>query len=228
MSSRSGRASALLAGGVRRSCRLAGSRPWGGRVVSSMCITLCYVSYDPHEEETGRRCSVLRRPSRAAAPCRRGGGASAAASVHPQQWPRLAPALPPDPLLEARIERLLRGMSASQRVGQLIQGDIGSVTPDDLRRYQLGSVLNGGDSSPHGDKLAAPSEWLKLADRFYDAAVSGTDAAAIPALWGTDAVHGHNNIPGATLFPHNIALGAARDPQLVRRIGEITALEVRV
>lgn len=154
--------------------------------------------------------------------------AAAPAAVHPQRWPQLEPALPPDPQLEARVEQLLRGMSAAQRVGQLIQGDIGSLTPDDLRRYQLGSVLNGGDSSPHGDKLAAASEWLRLADRFYDAAVGGPEPAPIPPLWGTDAVHGHNNIPGATLFPHNIALGATRDPQLLRRIGEITALEVRV
>jgi beta-glucosidase len=112
-------------------------------------------------------------------------------------------------------------------VGQLIQADIGSITPDDLQHYPLGSILNGGNSSPRDDKLAAPSEWLTLADRFYDAATA-VSPIGLALLWGTDAVHGHNNIPGATLFPHNIGLGAARDPELIRRIGEITALEVRV
>jgi len=148
--------------------------------------------------------------------------------VHPRSWPQLRPALPRAADLEARIDALLARMTPAQKVGQLIQADIGSITPDDLRHLPLGSVLNGGNSSPRGDKLAAPSEWLALADRFYEASLAGPDSAGIPVLWATDAVHGHNNIPGATIFPHNIALGAARDPELIRRIGEITALEVRV
>ena len=147
--------------------------------------------------------------------------------VHPERWPKLHPPLARDPLLEARVEQLLARLTPAQRVGQLIQADIGSITPDDLRHYPLGSILNGGNSSPRGDKLAAPGEWLTLADRFYQASMSASPAG-LPLLWGTDAVHGHNNIPGATIFPHNIGLGAARDPQLVRRIGQITALEVRV
>jgi beta-glucosidase len=143
-------------------------------------------------------------------------------------WPKQPPALAYDAELEARVEALLRRMTPAQKAGQLVQADIGSITPDDLRHYPLGSVLNGGNSSPRDDKLAAPSEWLALADRFYDAS-SGTAAdPQVPVLWGTDAVHGHNNIPGATIFPHNIGLGASRDPELIRRIGEITALEVRV
>jgi len=147
--------------------------------------------------------------------------------VHPKRWPKLHPAVAPDPQLETRVERLLSRLTTAQKVGQLIQADIGSITPDDLQHYRLGSILNGGNSSPRDDKLAAPSEWLMLADRFYDASL-GASPIALPLLWGTDAVHGHNNIPGATIFPHNIGLGAARDPQLIRRIGEITALEVRV
>jgi beta-glucosidase len=137
-------------------------------------------------------------------------------------------ALRRDPELEARIERLLSRLTPEQKVGQLIQADIGSLTPDDLRHYPLGSVLNGGDSAPRRDKLAAPSEWLALADRFYDASVASPAGAGIPVLWGTDAVHGHNHIAAATLFPHNIGLGAAHDPELLRRIGSITALEIRV
>jgi beta-glucosidase len=155
-------------------------------------------------------------------------GEATAPGVHPQRWPRLSPAFAPDTQLERRIEQLLARMTPEQKVGQLIQADIGSITPDDLRHYPLGSILNGGNSSPGDDKLAAPSKWLALADRFYDASLAAPASAGIPALWGTDAVHGHNNLPGATIFPHNIGLGAAHDPQLLRRIGEITALEVRV
>ena len=150
-----------------------------------------------------------------------------AATVHPQRWPKLHPALARDPQLEARVEQLLSRLTTAQKVGQLIQADIGSITPDDLQHYPLGSILNGGNSSPRDDKLAAPSEWLALADRFYDAAMAASPIG-LPLLWGTDAVHGHNNIAGATIFPHNIGLGATHDPELVRRIGEITALEVRV
>src|SRR6516165_3813702 len=156
-----------------------------------------------------------------------GADRKAASVVHPERWPKLHPPLARDPLLEARVEQLLARLTPAQRVGQLIQADIGSITPDDLRHYPLGSILNGGNSSPRDDKLAAPGEWLTLADRFYQASMSASPAG-VPLLWGTDAVHGHNNIPGATIFPHNIGLGAAHDPELIRRIGEITALEVRV
>jgi beta-glucosidase len=147
--------------------------------------------------------------------------------VHPDEWPRPVPGLPPDPRREARIAELLAHMTPARKVGQLIQADIGSITPDDLRHYPLGSVLNGADSAPRGDKLASPRVWLDLADRFYEASTAGAGRYAIPVLWATDAVHGNNNIRGATIFPHNIGLGAARDPELIRRIGEITALEVR-
>src|SRR5215475_11917033 len=154
-------------------------------------------------------------------------GPRGAPTVHPERWPKLHPALARDPQLESRVEQLLSRLPPAEKVGQLIQADIGSIIPDDLRHYPLGSILNGGNSSPRDDKLAAPSEWLTLADRFYDAATAASPLG-LPLLWGTDAVHGHNNIPGATVFPHNIGLGAARDPELIRRIGEITALEVRV
>jgi beta-glucosidase len=151
-----------------------------------------------------------------------------AQQVHPELWPKLRPALTRDRDLETRVDALLERMTPEQKVGQLIQADIGSVTPDDVRHFPLGSILNGGNSSPCSDKLAAPSEWLKLADRFYQASMAAPGSLGIPLLWGTDAVHGHSNIPGATIFPHNIGLGAARDPDLIRRVGEITALEVRV
>jgi beta-glucosidase len=133
-----------------------------------------------------------------------------------------------DAQLEARIEALLARMTPAERAAQLVQADIGSIAPDDLRHFPLGSILNGGNSSPRDDKLAPASEWLALADRFYEASRGTPENPRVPVLWGTDAVHGHNSIPGATVFPHNIGLGAARDPDLVRRIGEVTALEVRV
>src|SRR5437763_289133 len=95
-------------------------------------------------------------------------GTAGAARVHPQRWPKLRPVPPRDESLERRLDLLLARMRPEQKVGQLIQADIDSITPDDLRHYPLGSILNGGNSSPHGDKLAPPGEWLTLADRFYD------------------------------------------------------------
>lgn len=151
------------------------------------------------------------------------------AVIHPELWPQQPPAMPADPALEERINQILAGLTLEQKVGQLIQADIASITPDELRHYPLGSILNGGSSSPGNDEFAAPSEWLALADRFYEASLDPSHGPhPIPTMWGTDAVHGHNNIVGATIFPHNIGLGAAHDPALIRKIGEVTAREVRV
>jgi beta-glucosidase len=151
-----------------------------------------------------------------------------AADIHPAVWPEQPPALAPDPALEARIGQLLGEMTLEQKVGQLIQADIGSITPDDLRHYPLGSILNGGSSSPGNNEFAPPGKWLELADRFYEASMDPAHGPRpIPTMWGTDAVHGHNNLVGATIFPHNIGLGAAHDPELIRSIGEVTAREVR-
>src|ERR1700755_2504080 len=120
-------------------------------------------------------------------------------------------------------------MTLEEKVGQVIQGDIASLTPDDVRTYHLGSVLNGGNSAPCGDDFAPAQKWLQLADAIYNASVDKTgNRTAIPVIWGTDAVHGHSNIVGATLFPHNVGLGAMRDPALMRRICEVTAIEMRV
>ncbi|MCX2834591.1 glycoside hydrolase family 3 protein [Microbulbifer thermotolerans] len=144
-------------------------------------------------------------------------------------WPRLAPALPRDPELEARIESLLAQMSIEEKVGQLIQAEIKYVTPEDVRKYHLGSILNGGGTYPNNDKFASSQDWLAMADAYYEASMDTSDGGvAIPIIWGSDAVHGHNNLVGATLFPHNIGLGATRDPDLIRRIGEATAREVAV
>jgi beta-glucosidase len=131
--------------------------------------------------------------------------------------------------VERAVAELLAHMSLEEKVGQVMQAEIGQVTPDDVRRYHLGSVLNGGGSHPGGRKRTSPAEWVALADIFYDASMDTSDGGqAIPVIWGCDAVHGHNNVTGATIFPHNIALGATRDLELIRRIGEATAIEILV
>jgi beta-glucosidase len=131
--------------------------------------------------------------------------------------------------VERAVAELLARMSLEEKVGQVIQAEINEVTPEDVRRFHLGSVLNGGGSFPNGNKRASPAEWVALADAFYDASMDGSGGGpSIPIIWGCDAVHGHNNVIGATIFPHNIGLGATRDPELIRRIGEVTAIEMLV
>ncbi|WP_329915387.1 exo 1,3/1,4-beta-D-glucan glucohydrolase [Stenotrophomonas sepilia] len=161
--------------------------------------------------------------------CRGQDRAAAAAASDNDPWPEVTWPLAEDPALEKRITDLMAGMTVEDKVGQLVQGDIASVTPDDVRRYRLGSILAGGNSDPGGRYDASPAEWLALADAFYDASMDTSKGGkAIPLLFGIDAVHGQSNIIGATLFPHNIGLGATRNPELLRQIGGITALETRV
>lgn len=151
------------------------------------------------------------------------------ARVHPEQWPEIAFPRVLTEAGEARVQAILARMTVEQKVGQIIQADIASVTPEDVRRYRLGSVLNGGNSGPGGDDLAPAEKWLELADAFYGASMDvAVGEPAIPIVWGTDAVHGHSNIIGATIFPHNVGLGATRDPELIERIGQVTAVEIRV
>lgn len=148
--------------------------------------------------------------------------------VDPGLWPAGQSPVGRDPAIEARIADILARMTLEEKVGQVIQADISAVTPEQVREYNLGSVLNGGNSGPGDDNYAPPQAWLDLADAFYLASVDTSDGGVgIPVIWGTDAVHGHNNIVGATLFPHNIGLGAADNPELIRAIGEVTAAEVR-
>jgi beta-glucosidase len=150
------------------------------------------------------------------------------ASIHPQIWPQTRPQLPPDPVLERQVNSLLAGMTLEQKVGQLIQGDISTLTPADLARYPLGAVLNGGNSKPGGNMLAPPSAWLGLANQFYLASLAPSHGPhPVPEFWGIDAVHGNNDVYGATIFPQNVGLGAAHDPELMRLIGGVTAEEVR-
>nr|WP_070958808.1 glycoside hydrolase family 3 protein [Hyphomonas sp. Mor2] len=128
------------------------------------------------------------------------------------------------------VSDLVSRMSLERKVAQLIQPQINSFTVEDMRRYRFGSYLNGGNGGPFGDEFAPASKWLALADQMWMASMEPLpgDEPAIPTLWGTDAVHGHTNVIGATIFPHNIALGATRDADLVRRIAHATAIEIDV
>lgn len=130
--------------------------------------------------------------------------------------------------IEARAHSLLLKMTLEEKIGQIIQADIAAVTPEEAKQYNLGSVLNGGNSAPGGGKIAPPAAWISLADEFWTASTDTSDGGlGIPLLWGTDAVHGHNNLQMATIFPHNSGLGAANNPALMKEIGAVTAREIR-
>ncbi|MDZ4363576.1 exo 1,3/1,4-beta-D-glucan glucohydrolase [Brevundimonas sp.] len=151
-----------------------------------------------------------------------------AARADVSQWPTASsPDAMSDPATEAFVTELMSRMTVEEKVGQLIQADIGSIKPEELLTYPLGSILAGGNSSPGGNERASAQDWVDLAREFRAVAAS-RPGAQVPLIYGIDAVHGHNNVVGATIFPHNIGLGAARDPELIRRIGVATALEVAV
>ena len=126
---------------------------------------------------------------------------------------------------EQFVAELMETMTIEEKVGQVIMGDLDFVSPSDLKNYPLGGILNGGNTSPRGKLRASPEEWKSLAQEFYE--VSTTRGGAnIPVLWGTDAVHGHSNVFGATIFPHNVGLGATNNPYLLEKIGAAVAEEV--
>jgi beta-glucosidase len=147
--------------------------------------------------------------------------------VHPQRWPAAMSPQLVEAATERRITALMARMSLEEKVGQMIQADIETIKPEDLRTYPLGSILAGGNSGPFGNERAMAADWLRLVRGFREVSVENRAGhTPIPVIFGVDAVHGHNNVPGATIFPHNIALGAAHDPELVRRIGAATGEEV--
>ncbi|AQR74850.1 glycoside hydrolase family 3 protein [Sphingomonas sp. LM7] len=145
----------------------------------------------------------------------------------PAKWPKAASVGLVDAATEKRVTDLMAKMSIEQKVGQLIQGDIGSVKPEDLRKYPLGSILAGGNSPPlSGNDRSPQADWVATARAFRAVAMEPRPGhISIPLIFGVDAVHGNNNVIGAVIFPHNIGLGAANDPGLIRRIGEVTAVE---
>ncbi|SEC01930.1 glycoside hydrolase family 3 N-terminal domain-containing protein [Paenibacillus sp. GP183] len=128
--------------------------------------------------------------------------------------------------VETRVADLLSRMTLEEKVGQMVQAERASVTQEDVHTYKLGSVLSGGGSFPNGKQADSTREkWADLVDSYQAAALSTN--LGIPILYGVDAVHGNNNLIGATLFPHNIGLGATRDPELVLQIGAASAMEIK-
>ena len=157
-------------------------------------------------------------------------------------WPRIHSRIRRDSDQEAWIQRVVAAMSLEQKVGQMTQGEIGSLWDaasssyrvSDVTQLALGSILNGGGSWPGFDKHAAVTDWTDLADAIWDASPvvtvrehGRTRQIKIPTFWGIDAVHGTSNVLGATLFPHNIGLGATRDTCLLKDIGAATSRAVR-
>ncbi|XP_058202606.1 uncharacterized protein LOC131317031 isoform X2 [Rhododendron vialii] len=129
----------------------------------------------------------------------------------------------PNAPIESRIQDLLSRMTLQEKIGQMTQIDRRVASPSAIRHLSIGSVLSAGGGGPF--EKATTSDWINMTDGFQQAALRSR--LGIPLLYGTDAVHGNSNVYGATVFPHNVGLGASRDAELVRRIGVATALEVR-
>jgi len=153
--------------------------------------------------------------------------ATARSAVNPELWPKASSRGLKDAETEAFVTELMAKMSLEEKVGQMIQGDISSVRPEDLRKYPLGSVLAGGNSPPLGAPDRSPvGPWIETARAYRAVSLEPREGhVPIPVMFGIDAVHGNNNVIGAVMYPHNIGLGAARDPALLRRIGAATAAE---
>ncbi|MEP6391707.1 MAG: glycoside hydrolase family 3 protein [Halioglobus sp.] len=129
-----------------------------------------------------------------------------------------------DSSIQGRVGALMESMTLAQKIGQMVQTERMSITPDEVRDWHIGSVLSGGGSSP-GDNTV--QEWVTMNDAYWEASMSDDEGhLAIPILYGIDAIHGNNNVEGATIFPHNIGLGAANDPDLLERIAQVTAKEI--
>jgi beta-glucosidase len=134
-----------------------------------------------------------------------------------------------EPATEAFVADLLAQLSLEEKIGQMIQADIASITPAEAQAYKLGSILAGGGAAPGNQVRTAPQAWLNLTDEFYRASLrTGGSHQAIPVIFGIDAVHGNAKLVGATIFPHNVGLGATHDVELIRRIGQATGEEVAV
>ncbi|MFP4014803.1 MAG: glycoside hydrolase family 3 N-terminal domain-containing protein [Chitinispirillaceae bacterium] len=127
--------------------------------------------------------------------------------------------LQPD-VISVRVDSLLALMTLEEKVGQMAQGERSNLTSDDVRTLYLGSVLSGGGSSPLPNTA---SNWAGMVDNLAQGALQ--TRLGIPLMYGTDAVHGNNNLSGAVIFPHNIGLGCTRNPELVKQAARITAIE---
>ena len=153
--------------------------------------------------------------------------ANAATVATIKDWPHIKSAIAKDPAMEAKIAKMVSNMTLAQKIGQMTQPEIKFITPDDVRKYYLGSVLNGGGSWPKMNKYASAADWVSLADQYYAASMSTDMVDKVPVIWGIDAIHGNSNVVGATLFPHNIGLGAARNPKLIGQMAQQVGKAVR-
>ena len=127
----------------------------------------------------------------------------------------------PSQPIEARVEDLLKRMTLEEKIGQITQVEKNSINPGDITKYYIGSILSGGGGSP---AINTPEAWYKMVEGFQNEALK--TRLAIPIIYGVDAVHGHGNLKDATLFPQNIGLGSANNPELVEKIGRATAEEM--
>jgi len=125
--------------------------------------------------------------------------------------------------LENKVNRILSKMNLDQKVGQVLQVEREFIVPEEVKNFHIGSLLSGGGSTP-GDNT--PEDWIQMNDEFFAASMDENEnCLAIPVIYGVDAIHGHGNAKGAVIFPHNIGLGAANDPDLIERIASVTARE---
>jgi beta-glucosidase len=149
------------------------------------------------------------------------------AIAHPALWPEAHSVGMVDAKTEAFVTSLMAEMSLREKVGQMVQGDISAIKPDELRQYPLGSVLGGGNSPPlSGNDRGPVTDWVKTAEAFRQISIEKRPGhVPIPTILGMDSVHGNSNVFGATIFPHNIGLGAMHDPALMEKIGAVTAEE---
>ena len=127
----------------------------------------------------------------------------------------------PSQPIEVRVEDLLKRMTLDEKIGQMTQVEKNSIQPGDITKYYIGSILSGGGGSPVNNTT---QEWYNMVAGFQNEALQ--TRLKIPMLYGVDAVHGHGNLKNATIFPHNIGLGATNDPALVEQIGRATAEEI--
>ena len=123
--------------------------------------------------------------------------------------------------IDARVEDLLKPMTLEEKIGQMTQVEKDSIRPGDITKYFIGSILSGGGGSPANNTA---QDWYAMVEAFQNEALA--TRLQIPILYGVDAVHGHGNLHNATIFPHNIGLGATNDPALVEKIGRATAEEM--
>ncbi len=125
--------------------------------------------------------------------------------------------------INKKVDALLSQMTLDEKIGQMIQVDRSAVinNPQDIKNYYIGSILSGGGSAP---QINTPEAWANMYDTFQSYALQ--TRLKIPIIYGIDAVHGHNNVYGAVIFPHNIGLGCTRNPEIVEQVARATAIEV--